>query len=81
MRAFLRYGFNSAGHAVVLERIKDARSNPSIAPVGVNLGKNKTSDDPEGDYTKGVQLFGAVADYLVINISRYVTTSILRSLN
>ena len=37
--------------------------------IGVNLGKNKESPDPEADYTNGVQRFGDVADYLVINIS------------
>uniref|UniRef100_A0AAU8BEW5 Dihydroorotate dehydrogenase (quinone), mitochondrial n=1 Tax=Pinctada fucata TaxID=50426 RepID=A0AAU8BEW5_PINFU len=37
--------------------------------LGVNLGKNKTSSDPEGDYTIGVKKFGELADYLVVNIS------------
>ena len=35
----------------------------------MNLGKNKTSVDPVGDYVSGVQRFGPVADYLVINVS------------
>ncbi len=37
--------------------------------VGVNLGKNKSSVDPEGDYTKGVRALGEFADYLVVNVS------------
>ena len=37
--------------------------------LGINLGKNKTSEDAVGDYVKGVQKFGELADYLVINIS------------
>lgn len=37
--------------------------------VGINLGKNKTSADPVADYVKGVQKFGEMANYLVINIS------------
>jgi dihydroorotate dehydrogenase len=37
--------------------------------IGINLGKNKTSDSPVGDYVKGVEKFGALADYLVINVS------------
>ncbi len=37
--------------------------------VGVNLGKNKTSEDAAGDYVQGVQKFGEVADYLVVNVS------------
>ncbi len=37
--------------------------------LGINLGKNKTSLDAIGDYVLGVQKFGALADYLVINVS------------
>jgi len=37
--------------------------------VGVNLGKNKTSEDPAGDYVIGVNKLGQFADYLVINVS------------
>lgn len=39
-------------------------------PVGVNLGKNKTSNDPINDYVEGINKFGPVSDYLVINVSR-----------
>ncbi len=37
--------------------------------LGVNLGKNKTSEDPVADYVSGVKKFGELADYLVINVS------------
>jgi dihydroorotate dehydrogenase len=37
--------------------------------LGVNLGKNKTSEDAVGDYVKGVQSFSVLADYLVVNVS------------
>ncbi len=37
--------------------------------VGVNLGKNKTSEDPAGDYVIGVNKLGQYADFLVINVS------------
>ena len=37
--------------------------------MGVNLGKNKTSEDPVNDYVEGVKTFGGIADYLVINVS------------
>ena len=40
--------------------------------VGINLGKNKTSEDAVGDYVQGVKVLGPFADYLVINVSRYV---------
>ncbi|CAO1629201.1 unnamed protein product [Parajaminaea phylloscopi] len=38
--------------------------------LSINLGKNKTSaeDDPS-DFVRGVQTFGPLADYLVINVS------------
>lgn len=37
--------------------------------MGINLGKNKDSNDAVNDYVQGVQLFGPIADYLVINVS------------
>lgn len=38
--------------------------------LGVNLGKNKTSaPDSHDDYVAGVNRFGPIADYLVINVS------------
>ena len=37
--------------------------------IGINLGKNKTSEDAVKDYTDGVKKFGELADYLVINVS------------
>lgn len=68
-----RYGFNSEGHQAVFERIKRLKDRNFQGVVGVNLGKNKTSADPIQDYVSGIQLFGPVADYLVINISRLVS--------
>ncbi|KAL3860218.1 hypothetical protein ACJMK2_010373 [Sinanodonta woodiana] len=67
-----RYGFNSEGHDAVYERLKVREAETSVAVdgiVGVNLGKNKTSENAVGDYVKGVRKFGKVADYLVINVS------------
>lgn len=37
--------------------------------LGVNLGKNKASEDPAGDYVVGVHKLGPLADYIVINVS------------
>lgn len=37
--------------------------------VGVNLGKNKTSEDAAADYCVGVTKLAPLADYLVVNIS------------
>ncbi|XP_050302553.1 dihydroorotate dehydrogenase (quinone), mitochondrial [Anthonomus grandis grandis] len=64
-----RYGFNSEGHATVLERVQKARNNPDVPIIGVNLGKNKTSEDAVKDYVEGIKIFGEVSDYLVVNVS------------
>lgn len=50
------------------------RSDNFKGIIGVNLGKNRDSMDPVNDYIKGIENFGPVADYLVINISRFVTS-------
>ncbi|XP_029464125.1 dihydroorotate dehydrogenase (quinone), mitochondrial isoform X2 [Rhinatrema bivittatum] len=69
-----RYGFNSQGHAAVAERLRarherQMRLTKAGMPLGINLGKNKTSEDAAADYTKGVRTLGLLADYLVINVS------------
>ncbi|XP_063242788.1 dihydroorotate dehydrogenase (quinone) isoform X2 [Bacillus rossius redtenbacheri] len=65
-----RYGFNSEGHDAVHDRISSVKASPRFpGVVGINLGKNRDAQDPVGDYVKGIKKFGAVADYLVINIS------------
>ncbi|KAK7308313.1 hypothetical protein VNO77_41915 [Canavalia gladiata] len=43
------------------------KSGPGI--LGVNLGKNKTSEDAAADYVQGVHSLSQYADYLVINVS------------
>ncbi|XP_042741816.1 dihydroorotate dehydrogenase (quinone), mitochondrial [Lagopus leucura] len=69
-----RYGFNSHGHAVVERRLR-ARQEAQLKlttvgmPLGVNLGKNKSSTDAAADYVAGVQKLGPLADYLVVNVS------------
>lgn len=65
-----RYGFNSEGHRIVFERLNELRNMRGFDGVlGVNLGKNKTSESPISDYVNGVKLFGPIADYLVVNVS------------
>ncbi|KAK7793124.1 hypothetical protein R5R35_006518 [Gryllus longicercus] len=65
-----RYGFNSDGHSIVYERLKCLKSNKEFTGiVGINLGKNRLSDDPVNDYVQGIKMFGEIADYLVINVS------------
>ncbi|EEZ97344.2 dihydroorotate dehydrogenase (quinone), mitochondrial [Tribolium castaneum] len=65
-----RYGFNSDGHETVLHRLINLRQTKKCDTIlGVNLGKNKTSDDAINDYVIGIKKLGPVADYLVINVS------------
>ena len=71
-----RFGFNSRGVDYVAENLAGFRSRQAEIPnrgrgglLGVNLGKNKASEDPAGDYVIGVQKLGPLADYLVINVS------------
>lgn len=75
-----RYGFNSEGHQVVLDRVKafnDKRDETKI--LGVNIGKNKESHDAVHDYIEGVRAFAKHADYITINVSSPNTPG-LRSL-
>lgn len=65
-----RYGFNSDGHEIVYERVKELKQKPFNSLLGINLGKNKTSEDAAADYVKGIERFSDVADYFVINVSR-----------
>ncbi|ETV71768.1 dihydroorotate dehydrogenase (fumarate) [Aphanomyces astaci] len=83
-----RYGFNSQGHAKVRERLEKYKywtlstttsKQYRRGPLGVNLGKNKSSDSPIEDYVRGVETLGPFGDYLVINISSPNTPG-LRSL-
>ncbi|KAK9791356.1 hypothetical protein WJX73_007084 [Symbiochloris irregularis] len=70
-----RYGFNSSGVDEVGKNLQNFRTraaqDPARAPglLGVNLGKNKTSDDAAADYCLGAAKLGRHADYLVINVS------------
>ena len=43
----------------------------------VNLGKNKASEDPAGDYVIGTSKLAPYADYLVINVSSPNTPGVL----
>ncbi|XP_061221012.1 dihydroorotate dehydrogenase (quinone), mitochondrial isoform X2 [Neopsephotus bourkii] len=69
-----RYGFNSHGHAAVECRLQ-ARQDTQLRltavgmPLGINLGKNKSSTDAAADYVAGVRTLGPLADYLVVNVS------------
>jgi dihydroorotate dehydrogenase len=61
-----RLGFNNAGHAAVLVRLR-RRAGAGI--VGVNLGAGRNSPDPVADFVAGIETFYGVASYFTINIS------------
>ena len=44
-------------------------ADESSIVLGVNLGKNKTSQSAVDDYVKGVESLGFFADYIVVNVS------------
>lgn len=61
-----RMGFNNHGADPAYARLSQ-RQREGI--VGINLGKNKTSEDAIADYVFGVERFASLADYLVVNVS------------
>ena len=61
-----RLGFNSGGLGAVCDRLS-RRVRSGI--VGVNLGKNRDTEDASGDYAEGILRTAGLADYLVVNVS------------
>jgi dihydroorotate dehydrogenase len=62
-----RFGFNSQGLAPFVANLARRRARPGI--VGANVGKNRDTADGAADYIAGIEAVGALADYLVVNIS------------
>lgn len=60
-----RMGFNNAGFAAALGRIRQRRRGI----LGVNIGANKSSADRTGDYVAGLSCLSGAADYIALNIS------------
>ena len=62
-------GFNNEGIDAMRRNLE--RTRPFPIPVGVNVGKNKTTPEADAleDYRKGLSAFADLADYLVVNIS------------
>ncbi|ABC21318.1 quinone-dependent dihydroorotate dehydrogenase [Rhodospirillum rubrum] len=61
-----RMGFNNQGMEAMAARFVRARPRGVL---GINLGKNKTTEDAAGDYEAGIAKLAPLADYLVINVS------------
>ncbi len=66
-----RLGFNNEGMVAFIGRLIERQAMPKRAQgiVGSNIGKNKDSIDPNGDYVLGVKALYPYADYITINIS------------
>ncbi len=62
-------GFNNEGHQALRHRLGSARR--FAIPVGVNLGKNKTTpaERAQDDYLLQIDALSGLADYFVVNLS------------
>ncbi len=64
-----RLGFNNRGAAAAWTALEAWRATGGTGIVGVNIGKNKESDDATADYAAAAALLAPAADYLAINVS------------
>ena len=67
-----RMGFNNGGAAAMQARLERVRARGLLqVPLGVNLGKSKVTPPAEtaADYRSSFERLGALADYVVVNIS------------
>jgi len=63
-----RMGFNNDGMEAVRARLQKRRNN-SEGWIGINLGKNKTTEQALDDYVLGIKALAGLADYVVVNVS------------
>mgnify|MGYP002717794653 CR=1 FL=1 len=61
-----RFGFNNDGAQVIAARLA---GRPRGIPVGLNIGANKDSADRAADFAAVVDVAGASADFLTVNVS------------
>lgn len=64
-----RMGFNNGGAAAAADRLVALRRTGLPGPLGVNIGKNKDSDDAAADYAACARALARYADYITINVS------------
>jgi len=66
-----RMGFPNAGLDAFKENIEKFLDKKPRPPgiVGINIGMNKTQDDPAKDYCHLIRMLGPYADYFTVNIS------------
>lgn len=61
-----RFGFNNEGAQVIAARLAAAKPR---APVGLNLGANKDSDDRADDFARVMRTCGPHVDFATVNVS------------
>lgn len=61
-----RFGFNNEGAQAIALRLA---ARPQGIPVGLNIGANKDSADRAADFAAVVDIAGASADFLTVNVS------------
>ncbi|WEF23478.1 quinone-dependent dihydroorotate dehydrogenase [Paracoccus sp. S3-43] len=61
-----RFGFNNDGAQAIAARMA---ARPAGIPVGLNIGANKDSADRAADFAAVVDVAGASADFLTVNVS------------
>lgn len=61
-----RFGFNNEGAQVIASRMA---ARPRGIPVGLNIGANKDSADRAADFAAVLNVAGASADFLTVNVS------------
>jgi len=64
-----RLGFNNEGYEYFLQNIRRWHKKKRPDVIGVNIGKNKNTEDEISDFAAGVKAFSDYASYLVINVS------------
>lgn len=66
-----RMGFNNQGAQALAERLRQLQGTRSPFPLGINLGKSKTTPLAEAvaDYCASFTALQALGDYFVVNVS------------
>jgi dihydroorotate dehydrogenase len=64
-----RMGFPGHGASVFFDNLAKFRSEQSFGIVGVNIGKNKDTQDAAADYLSLITRFAPFSDYIAVNIS------------
>ncbi|MCP4329209.1 MAG: quinone-dependent dihydroorotate dehydrogenase [Alphaproteobacteria bacterium] len=64
-----RLGFGGRGMEAAAERLAAFRRRDATALVGINIGKNRETEDAAADYAAVARRLAPYASYLVINVS------------